>query len=466
VNNILKIILIFIFLTNCSFNKNSKFWTNEKISEIKKEKIVESFKKEEILNLEFNPNLKISFYSKVINKSFLNNYDNNNGRINYNGILKNKSKFKFSKIDNFHQYEPEILFRNNNIIFFDNKGSILKFDKNSDLLWKKNYYSKSEKKLNPILFFANDKKFIIVADNLTKYYALDAITGELIWSKSNSAPFNSQIKIYQDKFFIIDFENTLRAYAINNGKEIWNVKTENSLIRTQKKLSMVIISDKIYFNNSLGDISSVDINSGELIWQTPTQSTLIFDEGFFLKTSDIIADKNSLYFSNNKNQFFSLDIDTGTLNWQQKVNSSLRPTLIDNYIFTVSLEGYLIVIEKNSGNVIRSTDIFKDYAKRKKVKGCKFKELWNCKDSTIPTTYLPFMSFTSKKLDSFVQPSGFIVGKNNIYLTTNNGKLLIIDTKTGKTLSIKKIDNDKISRPLVLNQNLFIITDNSIIRLD
>ena len=35
---------------------------------------------------------------------------------------------------------------NKDIIFFDNNGSILKFDKKSKLIWKKNYYSKSEKK--------------------------------------------------------------------------------------------------------------------------------------------------------------------------------------------------------------------------------------------------------------------------------------------------------------------------------
>jgi outer membrane protein assembly factor BamB len=462
VNNILKIILIFIFLANCSFSKNSKFWTTEIITEEKKEKIIEVFKKEEAFNLEFNPDLEISFYSKAKNKSFLKNYDNNNGRINYNGDLKNISKFKFSKINNFYQYEPEILFNNNNIIFFDNKGSILKFDENSNLLWKKNYYSKREKKQTPILFFAIDKNFIVVADNLSKYYALDVNSGEMMWSNNNSAPFNSQIKIHKDKFFIIDYENTLRAYSIIDGKEIWSIKTQNSLIRSQKKLSMVIVNNKIYFNNSLGDISSVDIKTGELIWQTPTRSSIIFDEGFFLKTSDIIADKKSLYFSNNKNQFFSLDINTGTLNWEQKINSKLRPTLIDDYIFTVSLEGFLIVIDKVSGNIIRITDLFKN-AVRKKIKDCKFRELWNCKGSAVPSVYLPF---TSKKSKSSIEASGFIVGKDNIYLTTSNGRLLVIDTKTGKTLSLLKIDNAKISRPAVLNQNLFIVTDNSIIKLN
>jgi len=438
VSNILKIILFFVFLTNCSFQEGSKFWTNEIIKQEYEQQEIEKnpkeiFAKEKTLNLEINPNLKISLYSKAINKSFLNNYDNNNGRINYNGDLKSISKFKFSKIDNFYQYNPTISFENNNIIFFDNKGSILKFDQDSNLIWKKNYYSKSEKKQKPILLLANNKKVLIIADNIAKYYAVNIKTGELLWSKDNIAPFNSQVKIYKDRFFVIDLNNILRSYSIKDGSEIWNIRTENTLIRTQKKLSMVIVDKKIFFNNSLGDINAVDIASGELLWQSPTQSTLVYDQGFFLQNSDIIADKNTLYFSNNKNEFFSIDINTGILNWQQKINSNLRPTLIDKYIFTVSIEGYLIIIEKISGIIIRSTDIFKNFRTKKRSK---------------------------------IKPVGFIVGLNNIYLTTDNGRLLVIDITTGVTSSVLKIDNDKISRPFVLNKNLYIIKDNSIIKFN
>ena len=447
-NNFLKILLILIFLTSCSFQKNSKFWTTKKINKEKQSIEKEILKKEKASQLEFNPKLKISLYSKAINKSFLNNYDNNNGRINYNGKLENISKFRFKKIDNFYQYNPEISLHKNNIIFFDNKGAILKFDQESRLIWKKNYYSKFEKKQKPILLFANNKKVLVVADNIAKYYALDINTGELLWEKNNTAPFNSQIKIYKDNFFVIDFDNILRAYSINNGNEVWNIKTERSLIRSQKKLSMVIVNDIIYFNNSLGDISAVDIKNGELIWQSPTQSSLVYDQGFFLKTSDIIADSETLYVSNNKNEFFSIDIKTGILNWQQKVNSNLRSTLVDNYIFAISLEGYLIVIEKKTGNIIRSTNIFPF----KKVK----KNRRNLLTGAI---------IENKKIKK-IQPSGFIVGLKNLYVTTTNGRLLTVDIKTGKTQSVLKIDNSKILRPLVLNESLYIIKDDSIIRLN
>ena len=126
VNNLLKLVLIFFFISNCSLHKNSKFWSNQDIIKEKKKNVSEIIRKKEKLTDEFNPNLKISLYSKTISKSFINNFDNNNGRVAYNGELKNLSKYKFSKIKNFHQYDPKILFYKEDIIFFDNSGSILR----------------------------------------------------------------------------------------------------------------------------------------------------------------------------------------------------------------------------------------------------------------------------------------------------------------------------------------------------
>ena len=432
-NKIIYFFILVIFISGCSLNKNSKFWTIDTIKELETKKFEKIFEDKEALKKELNKSLKLNFNRKSVNDELSSKLTNNDGRSNFNGKLKKSSKYKFSKIKNFYQFEPEISFNGDNIIFFDNKGSILQFNNRSKLLWKKNYYSKKEKKLNPILQFANNKNYLFVADSIAKYYLLDLRNGNLVWSKNNLAPFNSQIKIYEDKIFVIDFTNTLRCISINDGKELWNIKTESSLIRSQKKLSMVILENIIYFNNSIGDISAVDINNGELLWQLPTQSNLIYESAFSLETSDIIADKNNLYFSNNKNQFFSINIRTGNFNWENKVNSNLRSTLIDNYLLSVSIEGYLIVIDKITGNIIKVTDVFDNFNPKKR---------------------------------SQIKPTGFIVGLKNIYLSTNIGRLLVIDIKSGKTISTLKIDKETISRPFASNKNLFLVKDNSIIKLN
>ena len=153
--------------------------------------------------------------------------------------------------------------------------------------------------------------------------------------KNNIAPFNSQIKVYEDKFFVTDYQNILRCYSIKDGNELWNIKTDTSFVKSQKRLSLAISDRKIYFNNTLGDISAVDIDRGKLIWQTPTQDSSIYESSFQLKTSDLITVNKSIFFSNNKNEFYSLDRNTSTLIWQQKINSITRPTVIGNFIFTI-----------------------------------------------------------------------------------------------------------------------------------
>ena len=98
-NKLLILFLLFFFLINCSLQTSSSFWTKSKKIKIEKNlEIEEIFKQEKILENEFNSNLKINLSSTPISNSFKNNLDNNNGRINYTGKLKNTSRYKFSKI--------------------------------------------------------------------------------------------------------------------------------------------------------------------------------------------------------------------------------------------------------------------------------------------------------------------------------------------------------------------------------
>ena len=307
VNKLLNFILLFIILTNCSLNHQSKFWSKSKI--LKKENFEqkEIFKEADIYEKEFNSKLKIKINGKVKKNAFINNLTNNNGLVYFDGLLENISKYKFSKISEFYQYQPDLLItQKNTIIFFDDKGTILNFDEKSNLLWKNNVYKKRDRKHKPILYFAGNKDTLIVADNISSYYALNINNGKLIWSKENTSSFNSQVKIYNNKFFDVDYENTLRSYSIKNGDEIWNYKTDKSLIKSRQKLSISINKkeNSVFFLNSLGDLTSVDIETGNLIWQTTTQSTDIYENSFMLNNSDIINANNTIYFSNNKNEFF------------------------------------------------------------------------------------------------------------------------------------------------------------------
>jgi len=430
VNRIIILIIALIFLNQCSFKENSRIWKDKENKLDAQKNIKKVFLEDKKITSEFNQELKLDLSIIKFNNKIIDN-KNNYGSQNYKGLIDKIGNYKFSKFEDINQLNFKPIFLDDGLIFFDKKGSIIRYNDKSKVLWKKNHYSKSEKKLKPKLDFVQDDENLLITDSIAKYYSVNINSGELNWSKNNIYPFNSDIKKYKNKIFVIDYKNTLRCYNVSDGNECWNLKTEDSFTISNSKFSLIVISDKVIFSNSIGDITAVDIETGVIIWQLPTQSSSIINETYNFKISKLVSDGNSIIFSNNKNEFHSIDVKTGTINWINEINSNITPIITGNLIFTVSNEGYLIVIEKNKGNIIRVTDLFKNY-KLKKRKN--------------------------------IKPVGFVIGNTNLYLTNTDGKMIIVDLSLGDIKKIEKISGDFISRPFIFNQNLFVIRNGSIIQ--
>ena len=429
-NRIIILIIALTFLNQCSLNENSRIWKDKEKKLEAQKNIKKVFLEDKKITTEFNQELKLDLSIIKFNNKITDN-ENNYGSQNYEGLIDKIGNYKFSKFEDINQLNFKPIFLEDGLIFFDKKGSIIRYNDKTKVLWKKNHYSKPEKKLRPKLDFIQDGENLLITDSIAKYYSVNINSGELNWSKNNIYPFNSDIKKHKNKIFVIDYKNTLRCYNISDGNECWNLKTEDSFTISSSKFSLIVINDKVIFSNSIGDITAVDIETGVIIWQLPTQSSSIINETYNFKISKLVSDGNSIIFSNNKNEFHSIDVKTGTINWINEINSNITPIITGNLIFTVSNEGYLIVIEKNKGNIIRVTDLFNNY-KLKKRKN--------------------------------IKPVGFAIGNTNLYLKNSDGKMIIVDLSLGNVVNIEKISGDFVSKPFIVNENLFVIRNGSIVQ--
>jgi len=429
VNRLLILIISLFFLNNCSLNESSSIWQNKEVDTKNPKNIKKVFSEKKVVT-QFNQELKLDLSKIKINNKIVDNR-NNYGIQDYSGSIEKVGIYKFSKLDDVNHLNFKPLFLNDGLIFFDKKGSIIRYDNNQKVLWKKNYYSKSEKKLKPKLNFALVDQNLLITDSIAKYYSININSGELIWSKNNIYPFNSEIKRSKNKIFAVDYKNTLRCYNINDGSECWNLPTEDSFTISSSNFSLIILGELIIFTNSIGDVTAVDIDSGLITWQLPTQSSSIINETYNFKVSKLVSDNKSIYFSNNKNEFYSVDVRTGITNWINEINSNLTPITSGNLIFTISNEGYLYVVEKNNGNIIRISDLYLNYKikKRKNVK-----------------------------------PIGFAIGDTKLYLTNTDGKMIVVDLNLGKVIGVEKVAGNFTSRPFIFNQSLFVIRNGSIIQ--
>jgi outer membrane protein assembly factor BamB len=432
VNKILLSVLILLILNNCTTSKKVGFWNKDDNDQQKIENTKTILTKQIKLEEEFNSNLYVKISNGKSNQNSLNN-QNDTGELAYKGIFEKIGKYNFSKFNDFDFISPSPLFYNKNLVFYDNKGEIALYDENQKALWKNNFYNKSEKKIRPRLNFALKNNILIVTDDVAKYYAINIDTGELLWTKTNIVPFNSNIKIKDDIFYVVDYKNILRSISIKNGSEIWNLKTEESLTKSNTKISIALDEKSIYFNNSIGDITAVDIKSGQLVWQLPTQNNNISQNAFQLSNSNLVINENTIFFSNNKNEFYSIDTATGLINWKNEISSDLKPVVIGKLVITISEKGYLYLVDKKSGNIIRINDLFKDYKDKKRKQ---------------------------------IKPTGFFITSNKIYVTNSDGKLIIVNSNEGNILNIVKISGGKILQPFINENNLFLITNGSIIRFN
>jgi len=432
VNKVLLSVLILLILNNCSASKKVGFWDKDdkNVSQIENTKTI--LTKQARLEEEFNSNLYVKISNGKFKQNSLNN-QNDTGELAYEGVLEKIGKYNFAKFNDFDFISPNPLFYNKNLVFYDNKGAIIFYDENQKTIWKNNFYNKSEKKTKPRLNFAVKNNILIVTDDVAKYYAINIDTGELLWIKTNIVPFNSDIKIKDDVFYVVDYKNILRSISIQDGSEIWNLKTEESLTKANTKISIALDEKNIYFNNTIGDITAVDMKSGQLVWQLPTQNNSISKNVFQLSNSELVINESTIFFSNNKDEFYSIDTATGLINWKTEINSDLKPVVIGKLVITISEKGYLYIIDKQSGNIIRINDLYKDYKDKKRKQA---------------------------------KPTGFFIALNKIYLTNSDGKLIITNSNEGNILNVVKISGGKILQPFINENNLFLISNGSIIKFN
>jgi len=433
--------LIFILLVNCSFDNKTGIWSGSKkekrrISELEKEqkqtKVVDYiYSSKSVYSKEISLTKKISISNPRKNLSWKMsslNQQNFLGNIYLSGIdnifLKKKigkNKFPISKI-----ISSPLVFENN-IIFSDNNGTIFNINQNGEINWKKNIYKKIYKKVYKNLVFSIYQNNIYVADNIGFIYSIGLNNGKLVWIKNHGIPIKSNIKIYKNKIFLINQDNRILCFNTENGSKIWDIRSVPSFIKLQNFLSSAISKqgDVIAINSS-GDLFKVNANNGKIDWSLNTlESTLAHATDFFKSSEIVIIDDNIIFSS--KSSIFSYNLNTGYTNWKQEVSSIGAPIIDGKNIFILTDNGYFVIIDKDTGIIISSTNILKILKKKKQE----------------------------------TKITGFIMGSGKIYSVTSNGYLIVSSPVSGKVEYFKKIGDPVTSAPIINNGKLYILSRNS-----
>ena len=437
----LVIFLSFFLLSNCSFDDKTGIWGGSKeekkrLTELEKEqkqvldviKVASSeniYSKKVILKKEIvisEPKKNISWKMSGLNhQNFLGNIYLPSA---HNIFLKKKiGKNKFSISKNI---TSPLVFESN-IIFSDDTGTIFNLSENGKIMWKKNIYGKRYKKFYKNLTFALNKNVIYVADNIGFIYAINFNNGELLWIKNHGVPIRSNIKVLNNKIFLINQDNRLFCVNTKDGAKIWDIRSISSFIKIQNFLSVAMTKENdVIAVNSSGDLFKANTNNGSVYWSLNVSETMLAHATDFFESSEIVIDNNNIIFSSGSS-ISSYNLNSGITNWSQEVSTRSYPIIDGKNIFLVTKNGYFVILEKKTGKIISSNNILNILKKRKQE----------------------------------TQITGFIMGSGKIYSVTLNGFLIVSSATTGKVEYFKKIGDTITSNPIINNGKLYIFTEKS-----
>ncbi len=435
----MKFFIIFftlIFLAGCSFDNKSGIWKNNN-NITKKDKDIfsdfktlssskKSFNKIIPLNENFNFNIKnnqSSFKWTDIFYSPSNNFDNFNYG-NSNQLIFKSKKISKKKVSQY------ILFENNNIITSDDNGNLIIFslDKNKDIE-KFNFYKKKYKKFKIKLNIIVENNIIYVSDNLGFLYAFDYFKKKVIWAKNYKVPFRSNLKIYKNKIIAASQNNDLYFFNKKTGETISLIPTEETKVKNKFINNISISEDFSLYLNTYGSLYSIRNENSKINWFINLNQSLDLNPSNLFQGSQIVSSKNKIIISTNDFTYI-IDNKTGSILHKKNFSSMIKPLLINNYLFIVTKNNFLISLNLENGSIIYSYEIneqVSDFLKSKKKK-VSFKSMAMSNKSILIFLENAFVLQYNvngrlediKKLPTKIKSDPIFIDKSLIYLDKKN----------------------------------------------
>jgi hypothetical protein len=430
------VLIIFVFLPNCSFDNKSGIWKD--INSIS-EKNNDEFKDFKTITVDDN------FFKKIISKNndftfklerprdnynwrdIFYNKQNNSANFAYNDT--NKVIYKSKKISRYN-INNQFLLDDGNFIFADAKGNILIFSREKNKIINKfNFYKKRYKKIKKKINLIIENNIIYVSDNLSFLYAYDYKNKNLIWAKNYKIPFRSNLKIFDNKLIAANQNNILYFFNKFNGELLKKIPTEETSFKNEFINNLASTERSLFYLNTYGSLYSINQKNLSIDWFINLNQSKDINPNNLFNGNEIIVHSEKIIITSNKNLYIINAFNGSTL-FKSNIIAAFRPIAVSENLFTVTKNNLLIALNLKNGNIIYSIDL------NKKI-----------------SAYLN----TKKKIAKF---KSFMIINNKIFIFLKNSYYIKLDIY-GEIEEINKLPSKIHSNPIISEKSLLYLSNKN-----
>ena len=167
---------------------------------------------------------------------------------------------------------------------------------------------------------------------------------KILWAKNFKIPFRSNLKIFENKLILSDQNNQLFYINKNNGNILKIIPTEETTVKNEFINNISLNDNSTFFLNTFGSLYSIDNRSMRINWFINlNQASDINPTNLFLGNK-LISTNNQIIVTSNYFTYV-IDSNTGEIIYKKNFSSKIKPIVIDNYLFLVSKNDFLICFD-------------------------------------------------------------------------------------------------------------------------
>lgn len=261
-------------------------------------------------------------------------------------------------------------------------------------------------------------------------HALDGKTGEVIWTQEVGVPIRGAPTVADGRVYTITQDNQLYALSAEDGEILWD---HIGIIETAGVLgaaSPAVSGDTVVAAFSSGELFALRAQNGQVAWQDALSRTGSLTALATLNDIDghPVIDRGRVYAVNHAGRMVAIDVRSGERVWESNIGSIYMPWIVGDYIYVVSLDGEIACLSIRDGRVRWVTQMQR-FGKPEK----------------------------RKDLIRWVGP---VLAGDRLFVLSSHGYLLTLSPYTGEILSGRKMSKGSVLPPIVVDQTLYVLTDD------
>ncbi|WP_296815649.1 PQQ-like beta-propeller repeat protein [Brevundimonas sp.] len=278
---------------------------------------------------------------------------------------------------------------------------------------------------------------VFVTSGLRQVAALDAATGDLVWTTATESPVHGAPTVSAGRVFAVDVDNQILAFDVNTGDQSWSYQAIAEPARILRASSAAVTGETIIAPFSSGELVALRVTNGQPLWQqvlSRTNRTNALSEIRDIAGRPVIY-RGSVYAGSHSGLFAAMDVRTGTPRWQLPIATLNAPWAAGDVVYVVSKAGELITINRENGQVYWITDL---NAERTRQEG----GLLGIGDRTVRPIW-----------------SGPLLATNRLILVNSDGQAVAVDARSGAEQASLNLGGPAYIAPIAYNGMIYVLTD-------